>query len=123
MHKYSECMEVIQREVVEDDSNPDLFVVRAQLNLLFGQVRTAPLKGGENYHFSPQTSDGYGDVCKALALKPGHAEALEMKEDLEKKARQCKDQVFAVACSTKQGSPSFFSRLCTRAYWGRTWML
>ncbi len=38
MQKYSECMDVIEKEVKKDESNPDLFVVRAQLNLLFGQV-------------------------------------------------------------------------------------
>lgn len=36
--RYSECMGIIQDEVSEDDSNPDLYVVRAQLNVLFGQV-------------------------------------------------------------------------------------
>ena len=40
MQKYSECMGVIQQEVAEDDSNPDLFIVRAQMHLLFGKVRT-----------------------------------------------------------------------------------
>ncbi len=38
MQKYSECMDVIEKEVNKDDSNPDLYVVRAQLNMLFGQV-------------------------------------------------------------------------------------
>lgn len=41
MQRYSECMGVIEKEVAADDSNPDLFVVRAQMNLLFGQVRPA----------------------------------------------------------------------------------
>lgn len=39
MQKYSDCMGVIEREVSEDQDNPDLYVIRAQLNVLFGQVK------------------------------------------------------------------------------------
>ena len=38
MQRYSECMTVIQKELAEDDTNPDLFIVRAQLFILFGKV-------------------------------------------------------------------------------------
>lgn len=94
MQRYSECMGVIEKEVSEDESNPDLFIVRAQMNLLFGQVRLYSIERCYMIiMLDLQTSSGYNDVCRALALNPDHVEALEMKEDLERKAKQCKDQV------------------------------
>lgn len=35
-------------------------------------------------------------MCKALELDENHLEAKEMKEDLEKRARECKNQVSPV---------------------------
>ena len=43
MQRYSECMDIIEKEVAEDDSNPSLYVVRAQMNVLFGQVRSTSM--------------------------------------------------------------------------------
>ena len=37
------------------------------------------------------------DVCKALEINDSHPEALEMKQDLERKAVECKNQVRRVA--------------------------
>lgn len=39
MRRYSECMGLIENEVGEDSENPNLLVVRAQMHILFGQVR------------------------------------------------------------------------------------
>ena len=39
VHRYSECMGVVEKESREDQDNPNLHVVRAQLHILFGQVR------------------------------------------------------------------------------------
>lgn len=36
---------------------------------------------------------GYEDVCSALRLDPDHPEALEMMDDLQKKALECKNEV------------------------------
>lgn len=43
-----------------------------------------------------QTTKSYYDVSKALEIQPDHSEALEMKQDLERKAQECKNQ----ACSS-----------------------
>ena len=50
----------------------------------------------EYFLFFSQVTKGYWDVCKALEKEEDHPEALEMKEDLEKKASLCKDRVSKV---------------------------
>ena len=38
LERYNECLDVVEKELQEDDSNSDLYVIRAELNLLFGNV-------------------------------------------------------------------------------------
>ena len=38
LQRYTECLDMINEELESDDANPDLYVFRAQLNLLFGNV-------------------------------------------------------------------------------------
>ncbi len=40
-----------------------------------------------------QATMGYDDLCSALRMDADHAEAIEMKRDLELKATQCKNEV------------------------------
>jgi len=38
LQRYEECLAMIKQELLSDNSNPDLYVLRAQINLLFGNV-------------------------------------------------------------------------------------
>ena len=38
LQRYDECLAMINRELVTDESNPTLYVLRAQINILFGNV-------------------------------------------------------------------------------------
>ena len=38
LERFSECVEMIKQELECDDSNPELYVLRARLKLLFGDV-------------------------------------------------------------------------------------
>ena len=38
LQRYNECLDMINEELESDNSNPDLYVFRAQLNGLFGNV-------------------------------------------------------------------------------------
>lgn len=38
LQRYNKCLDMINEELESDNGNPDLYVFRAQLNLLFGNV-------------------------------------------------------------------------------------
>ncbi len=40
LHRYEECVEMIKQELETDHSNPELYILRAKLKLLFGDVST-----------------------------------------------------------------------------------
>ena len=40
LQRYTECLEMIEAEVKKNTMNADFFVIRAQLNSLFGEVAT-----------------------------------------------------------------------------------
>ena len=41
LEMFDECLVMIQRELESDDSNAQLYVLRARLNTLFGHVRSS----------------------------------------------------------------------------------
>ena len=41
LKRYTECREMIEKEISTDTVNPDLFVIRAQLNIVTGEVSRA----------------------------------------------------------------------------------
>ncbi len=40
LDRYEECVEMIKQELETDHSNPELYILRAKLKLLFGDVST-----------------------------------------------------------------------------------
>ena len=122
LQRYDECLAMINHELITDESNPTLYVLRAQINILFGNVRHSstlhlsslpPLLSLPSllslptllFHFSftapcvpppptlPQSTLGYHDVCSALQIDPLHQDATKMKKQLQKDALAYKNQV------------------------------
>ena len=92
---------MINEELELDDANPDLYIFRAKLNLLFGNVRPLWSLASSYFQLSLlffylQNTQCYYDLCSALDISADHAEALRMKAELEEKAVDCKNQVYII---------------------------
>ena len=91
---------MIKHELEAGNTDPDLYSLRAQINLLFGKVWTAALNGPTDVVTPPsslffflQSTKAYYDACSALDLDPSHSEATRLKRQLEDKALAYKNQV------------------------------
>ena len=120
LQRYDECLAMINHELLTDESNPTLYILRAQINILFGNVSHS-----STLHLSslppllslpslptcffycplsppmlPQSTLGYHDVCSALQIDPLHQDATKMKKQLQKDALAYKNQVRMVRILT-----------------------
>ncbi|XP_054853246.1 tetratricopeptide repeat protein 16 [Eublepharis macularius] len=80
LKRYNECLQMVNEEVVREQQNADLFVLRARLYEYFGKP-----------------SSCFYNLQKALAIDPGHTEAPLLLEKLRKKAQKNKDQAVSQA--------------------------
>ncbi|XP_077162263.1 tetratricopeptide repeat protein 16 isoform X2 [Paroedura picta] len=80
LKRYNECLQMVNEEVVRDQTNADLFVLRARLYKYFGKPTPC-----------------FYNVREALAIDPGHTEAQLLLEKLRKKAQKNKDQAVSKA--------------------------
>ncbi|KAJ8039246.1 Tetratricopeptide repeat protein 16 [Holothuria leucospilota] len=77
LERHGECLALVNKRLELEHSNPDLYIMRARLHLLFRN-----------------TSLSYYDLKDALALDPDQQEAQRLLKGLEKKAKENRD--FAV---------------------------
>ncbi|XP_015265888.1 PREDICTED: tetratricopeptide repeat protein 16 [Gekko japonicus] len=80
LKRYNECLQMVNEEVVRDQTNADLFVLRARLYEYFGKPTPC-----------------FYNVQEALAIDPGHTEAQLLLEKLRKKAQKNKAQAVSKA--------------------------
>ncbi|XP_042334767.1 tetratricopeptide repeat protein 16 [Sceloporus undulatus] len=74
LKRYNDCLQMVNEEVAQE-KNPDLFVLRARLYEHFGKVTLC-----------------FHNLQDAIALEPGHTEALAMLSNLKKEAQKSRDQ-------------------------------
>ncbi|PIK43511.1 putative tetratricopeptide repeat protein 16 [Apostichopus japonicus] len=77
LERHGECLALVNKRLELERSNPDLYIMRARLHLLFRN-----------------TSLSYYDLKDALSLDPEQPEAQKILQDLEKRAQDNRD--FAV---------------------------
>uniref|UniRef100_A0A670KL61 Uncharacterized protein n=1 Tax=Podarcis muralis TaxID=64176 RepID=A0A670KL61_PODMU len=80
LKKYNDCLQMVNEEVAQERTNPDLFVLRARLYQCFGKVTFC-----------------FHNLQDALELDPEHSEALLMLERLRKEAQKFKEQAVSKA--------------------------
>ncbi|XP_060106625.1 tetratricopeptide repeat protein 16 [Heteronotia binoei] len=80
LKRYNECLQMVNEEVVRDQKNADLFVLRARLYEYFGKPTLC-----------------FYNLQDALAVDPEHTEAQLLLEKLRKNAQKNKDQAVSKA--------------------------
>ncbi|XP_018424634.1 PREDICTED: tetratricopeptide repeat protein 16 [Nanorana parkeri] len=91
--RYSECLRLMNKQLEEEQDNPDLYIVRARLY--------------DNLNKNTMT---YQDIQRALSLDPQHQEALKMKDKLAAKAEEAKDK--AVNYAVQGQLPDALKKIC-----------
>nr|DBA21641.1 TPA: hypothetical protein GDO54_018250 [Pyxicephalus adspersus] len=91
--RYPECLRLINKQLEEDQSSPDLYIVRARL-----------------YDHLNKPMFTYQDTQTALLLDPQHQEALKMKDKLAAKAEDAKDK--AVNCAVQGQLQDALKKIC-----------
>ncbi|XP_056395808.1 tetratricopeptide repeat protein 16 isoform X2 [Hyla sarda] len=78
--RYAECIHLLNKLLEEEQGNPDIYVVRANL---YDQLNKPTLC--------------YQDVHAALSLDPQHHEALDLRQKMTAKAEEAKDKAVNLA--------------------------
>ncbi|KAG9477849.1 hypothetical protein GDO78_013043, partial [Eleutherodactylus coqui] len=78
--RYAECIRLLNKQLEEEQGNPETYVVRARL---YDQLNKATLC--------------YQDVLAALSLDPRHHEALGLRDKMMAKAEDAKDKAVNLA--------------------------
>ncbi|XP_040178621.1 tetratricopeptide repeat protein 16 isoform X2 [Rana temporaria] len=78
--RYAECIGLINKQLEEEQGNPDLYIVRSRL-----------------YDHLNKTTLTYQDTQRALLLDPQHREAIKMKDKMAAKAEEARDKAVNLA--------------------------
>jgi tetratricopeptide (TPR) repeat protein len=72
--RHGSCLDLVNRRLQLNEDNPDLYLMRAKLQQMFGN-----------------TTHAFCDITSSLKLDPNHPEAQKMMADFEEKAEVLKD--------------------------------
>ena len=72
--RHGGCLDLVNKRIQLNEDNPDLYVMRAKLQRMFGN-----------------TTHAFCDITSSLKLDPSHHEARQMMTDFEEKAEELKD--------------------------------
>lgn len=75
MKKYNDCLQMVNEEVAQESTNPDLFVLRARLYEHFGKATLA-----------------FNNLREATTLDPEHSEAWALLEKFHQISQKARDQ-------------------------------
>nr|XP_025969562.1 tetratricopeptide repeat protein 16 [Dromaius novaehollandiae] len=88
LNKFPECLQTVNRDLEEDGSNPDLYVLRASFYARFGQLALC-----------------HQDIQRALELEPRHGAAQALKQRLLKRSQEAKAEAVTKAlCGDLRGA-------------------